>query len=149
MRSFSISWQKRQPRPRVSSKSAAHARRTWPKFSVFDCYACHHPIYQDTVYEWRKAPGKPGALPLAAVDVDRARANLLLRFGHEMIRTAPRRLMQQLVFAVDVLAPTRDGDAYRSAYAELRASVDPTRAYDAARSARLGLKALAAGGYPR
>ncbi len=33
-------------------------------FSVFDCYACHHPIYSGSVYEKRKPAGKPGDLAL-------------------------------------------------------------------------------------
>ncbi len=43
---------------------AARNRREWMEFSVFDCYSCHHPIYQGTAYEKREPRGRPGELPL-------------------------------------------------------------------------------------
>ena len=43
---------------------AARDKRNWMEFAVFDCYSCHHPIYQGTAYEKRKLLGKPGDLPL-------------------------------------------------------------------------------------
>ena len=41
---------------------AARDRRQWIEFSVFDCYACHHPVYQGSVYGEKK--GSPGELSL-------------------------------------------------------------------------------------
>ena len=41
---------------------SARDRRNWIEFSVFDCYACHHPVYGGSVYE--KSGGRPGDLPL-------------------------------------------------------------------------------------
>ena len=43
---------------------AARDKRNWMEFAVFDCYACHHPVYQGTAYETRQPRGKPGDLPL-------------------------------------------------------------------------------------
>jgi len=43
---------------------AARDKRNWMEFSVFDCYSCHHPIYQGSAYERRETRGKPGDLPL-------------------------------------------------------------------------------------
>ena len=39
-------------------------KRNWIEFAVFDCYSCHHPIYQGSAYELRRKGGKPGDLPL-------------------------------------------------------------------------------------
>jgi hypothetical protein len=35
-----------------------------PDFTIFDCYACHHPVYTGSVYEKSAPPGRPGDLPL-------------------------------------------------------------------------------------
>ncbi|MHC4411105.1 MAG: hypothetical protein ACYS0F_19105, partial [Planctomycetota bacterium] len=69
-------------------------------------------------------------------DPDRWRASLKAAFEKG---GQTRHVMQQLVYALDALAPGRDKDAY----AALLQSVDPKLPYDAARSAALGLKTLA------
>ena len=165
---------------------SARDRRQWIEFSVFDCYSCHHPIYQQSGYSTRDK-GTSGALPLdlaplrvladvagrasgfdsildrtiapnadprelaneaeaAAAklrnldlgrpDPDRWRASLKAAFEKG---GQTRHVMQQLVYALDALAPGRDKDAY----AALLQSVDSKLPYDAARSAALGLKTLA------
>jgi hypothetical protein len=43
---------------------AANKKEHWPEFAVFDCYACHHPVYTGSVYERADPLGKPGDLPL-------------------------------------------------------------------------------------
>ncbi|MHC4940354.1 MAG: multiheme c-type cytochrome [Planctomycetota bacterium] len=66
---------------------SARDRRKWIEFSVFDCYSCHHPIYQGTVYEQKQ--GTPGALrlDLAALRVLAAVAERARGFESILART--------------------------------------------------------------
>ena len=98
--------------------------------------------------EAEAAAKKLRALDLGRPDPGRWRANLMLWFAHTKESRVPPHVMQQLAYAVDALAPNREATGYRAAYKALLDSVDPRQRYDAATSAQLGLKALAAAGYP-
>ena len=186
---------------------AARNRRSWMEFSVFDCYSCHHPIYQGSAYESREPRGKPGDLPLdlaplrvlvrvtghsglterckamlqrvvtpqedprtlageaeklagllerhdfGAINLEREPERLAQRWlpllekwlqADSEVARIPPHLMQQIVFAIDVLVPSRTGTGYREAYALLLRSVHPAASYDARVSAKLALNAIAA-----
>jgi len=72
---------------------AARDKRNWMEFAVFDCYACHHPVYQGTAYETRELRGKPGDLPL-----DLATLRVLVRVtGDRALREAVAPILSRTV----------------------------------------------------
>jgi len=72
---------------------AARDKRNWMEFAVFDCYACHHPVYQGSAYEKRRHTGKPGDLML-----DLATLRVLVRLtGDAALRDATAAILARTV----------------------------------------------------
>jgi len=92
----------------------ARDKRNWMEFAVFDCYACHHPIYQGTAYETRPATGQPGNLPLdlstlrvlVRLTGDRALEDAAAPILRRTVRPSedPRKLANEAERAADRLA---------------------------------------------